>query len=266
MSRNHTREMVTRSIRAMGLLTLVGLCVLFGGPALYAQTSSGQVSGTVTDTSGAVVPGANVTLTNSGTRIANTAPSNGSGNFIFINVQPGTYELSVELQGFKPTKTPPFQVDVNQTVTRMIPIEVGVSESVTVTVEAPMLQTASPELGTVITEKAVHDLPLNGRNFTQLLTLTPGATPVSTAQGSSVGFQDAVDELNQRSQHRPLPLDRLALGWFGAGQRLPHHPPMHFKLRRYALDGPNPELVLPPDLLEQLHLRSPFHPRNLLPH
>src|SRR5215472_8468448 len=76
----------------------------------------------------------------------------------------------------------------------------------------------------------------------------------------AVGFQDGVDELNQRAQHRSLPLDRLALGWFGAGQRLPHHPPMHFKLRRYALDGPDPELVLPPDLLEQLHLRSPLHP------
>src|SRR5689334_14347652 len=191
MPRNPIRYVHQCSVRAMGLLALAISFILFTGPAARAQTSAGQVSGTVTDSSGAVVPGASVTLTNTGTGVANTMPSNGSGNFVFLNVQPGTYQLQVELQGFKPTKTEPFPVQVNQTVTRMIPIEAGVSENVTVTVEAPLLTTAAPELGTVISEKAVHDLPLNGRNFTQLLTLTPGATPVSTAQGSSVGFQDA---------------------------------------------------------------------------
>src|SRR5215831_20758937 len=80
------------------------------------------------------------------------------------------------------------------------------------------------------------------------------------ARRRAIGFQDGVNEPAQWAHHRPLPLHRFSLGWFGAGQRLPHHPPMHFKLGRYALDGPNPELVLPPDLLEQLHLRSPLHP------
>src|SRR5690242_20900420 len=189
MPRLHTRQSLPGSIHAMGLLVLTSLFLLCFHTALHAQTSSGQVSGTVTDTSGGVIPGANVTLTNTGTQIAKTIPSNDSGNFTFINVQPGEYVITVELQGFKPAKTSTFVVQVNQTVTRMIPLEAGsVTENVTVTVDAPLLSTASPEIGTVITEKAVHDLPLNGRNFTQLLTLTPGATPVSTAQGSSVGF------------------------------------------------------------------------------
>src|SRR5262245_51421577 len=127
MPRNQIRYLLQRSRCAMGLLALAVLMILSTGPAVLAQTSAGQVSGTITDSTGAVVPGASVTLTNTGTGVANTAPTNGSGNFVFLNVQPGTYELAVELQGFKPTKTQPFPVQVNQTVTRMIPIEAGVS-------------------------------------------------------------------------------------------------------------------------------------------
>src|SRR5437660_6737982 len=159
---------------------------------LGAQTSSGETNGTVTDSSGGVLPGASVTLTNQGTGISSTTVTNASGNFVFVNVQPGTYVLKVELQGFKTAQTPLFELGVNQTITRRIALSVGaVSENVTVSATSPIVQASSSELGTVITEEAVHDLPLNGRNFTQLLTLTPGATPVSTAQGSSVGFQDA---------------------------------------------------------------------------
>src|SRR5262245_55455504 len=143
MPRNSIRHLLQRFLRMPGLLALAVLMVVSISPNLHAQTSAGQVSGTVTDSSGAVVPGASVTLTNTGTGVANTTPSNGSGNFVFLNVQPGSYELSVELQGFKPVKTPPFQVEVGQTVNRMLPIEAGVSENVTVTVEAPMLQTAA---------------------------------------------------------------------------------------------------------------------------
>jgi hypothetical protein len=80
-----------------------------------------------------------------------------------------------------------FTVSVNQFVIRDIALSLGqVSDTVRVTAEVPLLQTSSTELGTVINNKAVEDLPLNGRNFTQLLTLTPGATPVTTAQGSGI--------------------------------------------------------------------------------
>src|SRR5438067_7200918 len=173
-------------------VAVVIAALVAAGSSLHAQTSSGEANGTVHDSSGAVLPGATVTLTNQGTGIGNTTLTNGSGNFLFVNVQPGPYVLTIELQGFKTAQTPPFDIGVNQTVTRIIGLSVGaVNENVTVSATAPILQASSTELGTVITEEAVHDLPLNGRNFTQLLTLTPGATPVSTAQGSSVGFQDA---------------------------------------------------------------------------
>jgi carboxypeptidase family protein len=161
-------------------------------PPARAQTANGEATGTVFDASGGALPGATVTLVSPGTGIARTMTTNASGHFVFVQVPPGSYVLRVELSGFKTAETAPFVVGVNETVSRSVTLSVGaIAEAVTVAAAAPLLQASSSELGTVIPEKAVHDLPLNGRNFTQLLTLTPGATPVSTAQGSSVGFQDA---------------------------------------------------------------------------
>src|SRR5258708_28520584 len=168
------------------------IVLLLSASSLLAQSATAEVNGTVADSTGAMVSGAAVMITNQGTKISNRTTSNGSGYFIFINLQPGPYVLTVEKQGFKKVDTKPFDFAVNQTLTQ--PVSLGVettSEVVEVTTQAPMLQVSSSELGTVIPQRAVTDLPLNGRNFTQLLTLTPGATPVSTAQGSSVGVQDA---------------------------------------------------------------------------
>jgi hypothetical protein len=96
--------------------------------------------------------------------------------------------LRVEAKGFKTAQTSPFDVGVSQTVTQDISLTLGeVSEAVQVTATTDLVQRSSTELGTVIAEKAVQDLPLNGRNFTQLLTLSPGVTPVSTSQNRSIG-------------------------------------------------------------------------------
>src|SRR5215470_9631234 len=179
-----------RPFRPVVMYTL--FILLAGSVGLAQQSATAEVNGTVLDLTGAVVAGAKVTLTNQGTKISDSAASNASGYFIFINLQPGVYALTVEHQGFKKVATAPFELAVNQTITQPVHLAVGASaETVEVRAEAPLLQLSSSELGTVIPQRAVNDLPLNGRNFTQLLTLTPGATPVSTAQGSSVGFQDA---------------------------------------------------------------------------
>jgi len=153
-----------------------------------AQTATGEVNGTVTDTSGGVVIGAAVKLTNQATKIEDRVATNSDGYFVFINVKPGTYVLGVEAKGFKVTQISPFDVGVNQAVAHTIKLEVGaITEQVVVNAEAVMLEGSTSDLGTVIEEKAVNDLPLNGRNFTQLLTLTPGVTPVSTSQNKSIG-------------------------------------------------------------------------------
>src|SRR6267142_540462 len=156
--------------------------------AARAQTATGEVNGTVTDTSGGVVIGAAVKLTNQATKIEDRVATNSDGYFVFINVKPGTYVLGVEAKGFKITQISPFDVGVNQTVTQTIRLEVGaITEAVVVNAEAVMLEGSTSDLGTVIEAKAVNDLPLNGRNFTQLLTLTPGVTPISTSQNRSLG-------------------------------------------------------------------------------
>src|SRR5215470_1745369 len=153
-----------------------------------AQTASGEVNGTVTDKSGGAVAAASVVLTNQGTKIQDHATTNANGYFVFINVKPATYVLEMEAQGFKKAQVSPFDVGVNQTVSQTVKLEVGgVTQTVSVTAEAVMLERSTSELGTVIEKKAVADLPLNGRNFTQLLTLTPGVTPVSTSQNRSLG-------------------------------------------------------------------------------
>lgn len=164
---------------------LLALLLFVSSLSLRAQTANGQVNGTVSDASGAIISGATVRLTNVGTKITKQTPTNSAGYFLFTNLLPGAYVLSVEQSGFKTETVNPFDIQVNQTLTQDIHLQVGsVTESVTVSTQAPLLQTSSAELGTVIAERAVQELPLNGRNFTQLLILTPGITPVSTAQGS----------------------------------------------------------------------------------
>ena len=155
---------------------------------VHAQTASGEVNGTVTDSSGGLVAGATVMLTNQATKIADRITTNSDGYFVFINIKPGRYVLGAEAKGFKTTQISPFDVGVNQTVTQAVRLEVGaIAEHVVVNAAAVMLEGSTSDLGTVIEERAVNDLPLNGRNFTQLLTLTPGVTPVSTAQNKSIG-------------------------------------------------------------------------------
>jgi outer membrane receptor protein involved in Fe transport len=165
------------------------LVVLMGsGWVLLSQTATGEVNGTIVDQTGAGVPASVVKLVNQATQIEMQVVTNQNGFFTFVNIRPGTYVLKVEAQGFKTAQVPQFDVGVNQTVTRNVGLTVGdVSQTVEVSSEGELVQQSSSELGTVIQEKVVQDLPLNGRNFTQLLTLTPGVTPVSTAQNRTVG-------------------------------------------------------------------------------
>src|SRR5437763_9672411 len=155
---------------------------------LQAQTSTGEVNGTVTDPNSAAVPGAIVKLINQATKGETEATTNQSGYFTFVNVRPATYTLMIEARGFKKSLTNSFVLGVSETVTQNVKLSVGeMSEVVEVTAGSELVQSSSSELGSVINERTVEDLPLNGRNFTQLLTLTPGVTPVSTSQNKSIG-------------------------------------------------------------------------------
>ena len=184
--------MKVSSLRS-GTLLLGSFWLLCSPAPSPGQTGVGEVNGSVSDRSGGVLPGVIVRLTNVATEVADQTQTNSSGYFVFINVRPGGYILDVEAQGFKKAEVPQFTIDVNQTLTQNLTLELGsISDVVTVNAEAPLLQDNTSELGTVISGEVIKDLPLNGRNFTQLLITTPGANPISTAQGSGgVGFQDA---------------------------------------------------------------------------
>ncbi len=173
------------------VMELLVVAMLISAASVFAQTSMGVVDGTVTDSSGGVLPGATVTLTNQATNVQTVRQTNESGYFVFVNVRPGAYVLTIELQGLKTARVATFTVGVNETVARNVRLEIGsLSEIVEVTAQSELLQTATAELGNVVEEKVIRNLPLQGRNFTSLLLLSPGVNPVSTAQGAKdeLGF------------------------------------------------------------------------------
>lgn len=167
-------------------LVVLALLVLAPHEA-WAQTMA-TLNGVVSDPSGALVSEANVTLQNTQTQAMRETQTNESGVYVFVSVVPGEYTLSVSKAGFTNAKREKLILLVNQTSTQDFTLSVGTSaQSITVAATAVTLETSGATLGTVIELKQVSDLPLNGRNFTQLLSLTPGVSPVSTAQNAAGG-------------------------------------------------------------------------------
>ena len=167
-------------VTALASLLAVAICI---SPSATAQISTATVNGTVRDATGAVVPGAEVSISNVETGVEQQAASNSAGVYRFSNLQPGLYTMSCASSGFQTSVVNPFTLVVNQTATFDFALEVGaVTETVTVQAAGAQLQASSAELGSAVTEKEVVDLPLNGRNFTKLLELTPGVAPVSVSQ------------------------------------------------------------------------------------
>ena len=164
--------------------------VLVQPPTSFGQGATGAISGTVSDSSGAVIPNAKVILRNVATGAERTAVANPTGTYVFPEVIPGTYIIQVSAEGFTPAKTEALALNVNQTVTQDFALEVGTTtQEVTVAASVVHIESSTAELGTAIAPREVNDLPLNGRNFTQLLSLTPGVSPISTAQNAGGGGQ-----------------------------------------------------------------------------
>lgn len=170
------------------VVAVVASVLLLTSQSAFAQLSTASVNGVVRDTSGAVVLNAGVTLRNVETTVERSTVSNETGNYVFQNIAPGKYTLQVNAPGFTSKHVSEFVLAVNQTATIDVSLGVG-SQTEVVTVEAgtEQLQVSNADLGTVIATKQVNDLPLNGRNFTQLLSLTPGVAPVSVSQNSMGG-------------------------------------------------------------------------------
>ncbi len=141
---------------------------------IFAQQTTGAVTGSVTDTSHAVIAGAQVVLTNTETGVVSTTTTNPEGNYQFLLVPPGTYSVQVESKGFKTFHRDGIIVEVNRSLAVPVVLEVGaVTETVEVKEGTPLLDPNTSSVGTVMDSKKVEDLPLNGRNPLGLANLIP---------------------------------------------------------------------------------------------
>lgn len=183
-------------LRALRGSSVGAIAILLLVPALcLGQVSTATVNGTVTDEQGAVIPGASLTLTNTETGVALGTETNEAGVYRFQNVQIGQYTLEASSAGFTTQKLEPFTLTVNQTTTLDFPMQIGaVTETVEVTAAAVQLQSSSAELGQAVEERTVKALPLNGRNFTQMLMLQPGVVMVRPPGSQSLSYTRQVGE------------------------------------------------------------------------
>src|SRR5947209_4754929 len=146
-------------------------CVVFLGfvTSLCAQAPTGQITGAVSDPSGAVIAGATVTLTNPATEMRRETTTNIDGLFNLPALPPGIYNLQVDAKGFPKQARENLELQVGQVAKIDFTMQIGnVAETIQVTGGSPILQSETAELGTVIENKRIVDLPLNGRNYLQL--------------------------------------------------------------------------------------------------
>jgi hypothetical protein len=175
-------------ISQLCLLALFFLAVsaaLVFPPAIHAQATA-TINGTVRDAMGAVIPDATVVLHSNDTNLDRTVVTNNVGLYVIQQIHPGSYSLKVSKNGFKSEVKTNISLDVNQTATIDMALTTGLTqETVQVEASAVMLETSSSELGEAVVKQQVNDLPLNGRNFTQILYLTPGVSTVNVSQNST---------------------------------------------------------------------------------
>lgn len=198
------------------LSALVFVCILLAVSPhrLAAQSASGQITGVVTDPSGASVPSVEVTLTNQQTAITQRTTTTGPGDYTFPVVPVGTYTVSIESKGFRSYRRTGIQVNVNQTVRVDMELQVGqVSEQVEVSASAISVDTDTATLGQSVDQKQVTELPLNGRNFLDLLFLGNGAvTPPNGEQGSMrQGQGNAISINGARPESNNYMLDGVSI-------------------------------------------------------
>src|SRR5260370_1901704 len=180
------------TVRVWGgrLLLVTAACLAFvmlAAVPSYAQVDTGWILGTVSDSSGARVKGATVTLTNEGTNAELSSTTGDDGGYKFTPVRIGTYKLTVTNQGFQTTTTHGVTVNVGENVVADFSLKPGaVSETVEVSTSAPVLQSQDASVGQVVDSKSVNDLPLNGRNFTFLAQLAAGVnSPQADTRGNA---------------------------------------------------------------------------------
>jgi outer membrane receptor protein involved in Fe transport len=195
MSR-HMSGVHARFVRAGVLALLLLSCAGFRGAA-FAQSATGSIEGVVTDQSGAVLPGATVTVTQPDTGLTRTVVSDDQGLFRAPLLPVGVYEVSAELQGFTPRKQSDIRLTIGQTLSLRLELTLAnVAEKVVVIAEQPVIETTRSQVSSTVNETAVQNLPVNGRNFIDFTLLTPGVTKdVRTGDISFAGQRGTLNSL-----------------------------------------------------------------------
>src|SRR5271157_4748379 len=166
---------------------LVLMAILLACPFLSAQVDTGAVLGVVKDSSGAIVPGAKISLTNNGTGLTVSTVAGPDGNFVFNPVKIGSYTVKAEFEGFQTAIYKDVSVEVQQQVVVNVTLQPGrITQTVEVTAAAAQLQTQDASVGQVVGSREVNNLPLNGRNFTFLAQIVAGVnTPQADTRGNA---------------------------------------------------------------------------------
>jgi hypothetical protein len=192
---------------------LIGSLLLCLPVQLGAQVAAGSISGIVTDRSNASVPNATAQLKNEATGVSRQVTSDDSGYFSFTNLLPAVYELTISGKGFMGAVRKGLVLQVNQGLRVDVQLQLGdVIQTVEIAAEAPLLESINAKVGTVVETKQVTDLPLNGRQFAQLILLTPGALPIALGQSQlfkvQLGAGSYSSVINgQRSRYNSFLLD-----------------------------------------------------------
>ena len=178
------------------LAMVLVVAALVGGVPAAAQQTESRIFGTVTDSNGGVLPGVTVTVTAANTGAVRTAASDQQGRYTITNLAPGAYQVTVELSGFAATRH-----DVALGVGDRRPLDVilavaGVTEAVTVAGEAAVIDTTSAKIGVNVSPEEIASLPVNGRNFANLMTLATGATTDGNGGWASIRFNGKSNQQN----------------------------------------------------------------------
>ena len=181
-------------------------------PALMAQRTTGTIVGTVTDATGAVVPGAEITLTNLDTGASRSVLTSDTGAYALTSLPPGLYRLQATLPGFKEAVVENVRLNVDQQRRTDLQLELGeITEQVTVQAQSIALGTENPSMGEVISQEQLVELPLNGRGFVQLASLSAGMSiPVSSVTGwASGGRPSTISISGQRAYNTEFRFDGI---------------------------------------------------------
>jgi hypothetical protein len=186
---------------------LAFLLLLCLAAPLAAQTELATITGSVSDPTGAILRNVTVTATNEATNVAASTVSNETGRYLIPALRPGVYTITATAAGFKKHVQSAVTLQVNQTARLDLTMTVGeVSEQVTVSAEASLLETETSSRGAVIDQRKIVELPLNGRDYNQLALLSPGVL-APTPRLSSIGFKGAFNVNGNRAFHNAFQLD-----------------------------------------------------------